>query len=137
LSDAGAGGGKLLGNVTSRDIQFQLPPNPISVLMPMDLIAAREGITLHEANAILRDSIEGRLVSLLARSDLLRNQKFPLVSKRPEIKQLYTAVAIGARPGDRERLKLLVVDIVVLDSIQSNSISNRDALMDQADISWR
>ena len=93
-----------------------------------------QGITLTEANDILRDSKKGklpiidsssRLISLLARSDLLKDQTYPLASKNPQSKQLYAAAAIGTRPSDRERLALLVeagLDIVILDSSQGNSI---------------
>lgn len=134
FSDTGVIGGKLLGIVTGRDIQFQSPQAPLAQLMTTNLVTAREGITLLEANTILRDSKkgklpivdkEGRLVSLLARSDLLKNQNYPLASKRPESKQLYAAAAVGTRPADRDRLKALVeagLDIIVLDSSQGNSI---------------
>lgn len=102
--------------------------------MTTDLVTAPSGVTLAEANALLRDCKKGklpivdssfRLVSLLARSDLLKNQNFPLSSKRPESKQLYAAAAVGTRLADRERLKLLKeagLDIVVVDSSQGNSI---------------
>ncbi|OSX60694.1 hypothetical protein POSPLADRAFT_1058868 [Postia placenta MAD-698-R-SB12] len=134
ITDTGALGGKLLGIVTNRDIQFRQPSTPLSEVMTTDLITAPEGVTLEEANDILRDSKkgklpivdkEGRLTSLLARSDLLKNQNFPLASKLPSSKQLYAAAAVGTRPADRLRLALLAeagLDIVVLDSSQGNSV---------------
>jgi IMP dehydrogenase len=133
-SDTGKLGGKLLGIVTSRDIQFNAPTTPLHTIMTTDLVTARTGVTLAEANNILRLSKKGKLpivsannelVSLLARSDLLKNKNFPLASKSPETKQLYCAAAVGTREADKERLRLLVeagLDIVVLDSSQGNSV---------------
>ena len=106
----------------------------LSQIMTTDLVTAQQGITLTEANDILRDSKKGKLpiinskgqlISLLARSDLLKNHSYPLASKNPISKQLYAAAAVGTRPSDRERLAILVeagLDIVVLDSSQGNSI---------------
>ncbi|TFK71579.1 IMP dehydrogenase [Pluteus cervinus] len=140
ITDTGSLGGKLLGIVTARDIQFRSTNTKLSDVMTTSLVTARQGITLKEANDILRDSKkgklpiidqEGRLVSLLARSDLLKNQSYPLASKNPESKQLYAAAAIGTRPSDRERLALLVeagLDIIVLDSSQGNSVYQVDMI---------
>ncbi|KAF8797740.1 IMP dehydrogenase [Phlegmacium glaucopus] len=134
ITDTGLVGGKLVGIVTARDVQFRDPLTPLSEVMTTDLVTAQQGITLTEANDILRDSkkgklpiidSDGQLISLLARSDLLKNQSYPLASKNPKSKQLYAAAAIGTRPSDRERLALLLeagLDIVVLDSSQGNSI---------------
>ncbi|KAJ8509446.1 hypothetical protein ONZ45_g8382 [Pleurotus djamor] len=134
ITETGALGGKLVGIVTSRDVQFRDPATRLADVMTTTLVTAQQGITLTEANDILRDSkkgklpivdSQGRLVSLLARSDLLKNQSYPLASKNPESKQLYAAAAVGTRPSDRERLTLLVeagLDIVVLDSSQGNSV---------------
>ncbi|KAF8313228.1 IMP dehydrogenase [Clavulina sp. PMI_390] len=133
VTDTGAIGGKLVGIVTNRDVQFSSPTLLLSEVMTTQLVTAPHGTTLPEANELLRVSKkgklpiidkEGRLVALLARSDLLKNHNYPLASKNPETKQLYSAAAIGTRPADRERLKLLVeagLDIVNVDSSQGNS----------------
>lgn len=126
---------KLVGMVTSRDIQFhhQLD-DPVTAIMATDLVTAPSGTTLAEANDVLRRSKKGKLpivdndgnlVSLLSRTDLMKNLHYPLASKLPQSKQLICSAAIGTREEDKERLKLLVeagLDIVILDSSQGNSI---------------
>lgn len=133
--DTGKLGGKLIGIVTARDVQFRSSSALLSTVMTShpDLVVAPFGVTLEQANAILRDSKKGKLplvdkdgclTALLARSDLLKNKDYPLASKKPESKQLLCAAAIGTRGPDKDRLKLLVeagLDIVVLDSSQGNS----------------
>jgi IMP dehydrogenase len=121
--------------ITNRDIQFHDNLNePVTAVMSTDLVTAREGITLKEANNILRQSKKGKLpivdshgnlISLLSRSDLTKNLSYPLASKSPSSKQLLAAAAIGTRPEDKLRLAELVdagLDIVILDSSQGNSM---------------
>ena len=121
--------------ITTRDIQFH--PNlddPVTAVMSTDLVTAPAGTTLAEANSVLSRSKKGKLpiidkdgnfVALLSRSDLMKNLHFPHASKLPHSKQLICAAAIGTRPDDRDRLRLLVdagLDIVILDSSQGNSV---------------
>lgn len=121
--------------ITTRDIQFHPAlDDPVTMVMSTDLVTAPSGTTLIEANAVLRKSKKGKLpivdfngnlVSLLSRSDLMKNLHYPLASKLPHSKQLICAAAIGTRPEDKVRLQKLIdagLDIVVLDSSQGNSI---------------
>ncbi|KAF2720886.1 IMP dehydrogenase [Polychaeton citri CBS 116435] len=126
---------KLVGIVTPRDIQFHNnADSPVTEVMSTDLVTGREGIDLLQANEILYKSKKGKLpivdasgnlVSLLSRSDLMKNLNYPLASKVPGTKQLLSAAAIGTRESDKERLQALVdagLDIVILDSSQGNSL---------------
>ncbi|HOP30338.1 MAG TPA: IMP dehydrogenase [Spirochaetota bacterium] len=125
---------KLIGIVTNRDIDFEKDrTKKLSEIMTKDLLTAEEGITLSDANKILRSSKkgklpivdkEGRLVALMSRNDLLKNREFPLSSKDGK-KQLRVGAAISTKEESKDRLAALHeagVDVVVIDSAQGNSI---------------
>ena len=135
LAENGTLRSKLVGIITPRDVQFHDNlDDPVSAVMSTDLVTARQGVELKEANDILSKSKKGKLpivdensnlIALLSRSDLMKNLYYPLASKLPHSKQLIAAAAIGTRPDDKIRLQKLVeagLDIVVLDSSQGNSI---------------
>ncbi|KAH9862777.1 hypothetical protein J1614_010870 [Plenodomus biglobosus] len=132
---------KLVGIITPRDIQFHDKlDDPVTAVMSTDLITARHGVELKEANDILNKSKKGKLpivdeagnlIALLSRSDLMKNLNYPLASKLPHSKQLIAAAAVGTRPEDKTRLQKLVdagLDIVVLDSSQGNSMYQVDMI---------
>ncbi|HUT36832.1 MAG TPA: IMP dehydrogenase [Planctomycetota bacterium] len=125
---------KLVGIVTNRDIDFE--PDRSKLLrevMTTNLVTARKGITLLEANRILRESKKGklpivdeagRLVCLVARTDLRKNEDYPLATKGAD-KQLLVGAAISTRDADHERVAELVkqrVDVIVIDSSQGDSV---------------
>ena len=140
VTEDGRLGSRLVGMVTSRDVDFRSDQaTPVAELMtPLaQLVTAKVGCTLAQANDILRTNKKsklpivddaGNLVSLISRTDLKKNRDYPHASKDAN-KQLLCAAAIGTRPGDRDRARALIaegVDVLVLDSSQGNSTYQLD-----------
>lgn len=134
ITEDGTLGSKLVGIITNRDIDFEKDRSrPLSDVMTTELVTADEGVTLHEANQILKKSKKGklpvvdqdfRLVALLSRRDLVKNKDFPYASKSMG-KQLLVGAAISTKPEDRERVDALVasgVDVLLVDSAQGFSV---------------
>ncbi|KAL3232295.1 hypothetical protein RNJ44_04211 [Nakaseomyces bracarensis] len=124
-----------MGIITSRDFQFLEDDNlKVKDVMTTELVTGKAGITLSEGNDILKTTKKGKLliideagnlVSMLSRTDLMKNQNYPLASKSATTKQLLCGAAIGTIDADKERLRLMVeagLDVVILDSSQGNSI---------------
>ena len=125
---------KLVGIVTNRDIDFEKDRSrKLAEVMTKEVLTAPQGISLSDANKILRASKKGKLpivddagnlVALMSRNDLLKNKEYPNASKDAR-KQLRVGAAISTREEAKERLAELAkvgVDVIVVDSAQGNSI---------------
>jgi IMP dehydrogenase len=134
ITEDGTLKGRLVGIVTNRDLDFEKDRSrPLRAVMSTELITAPQGVTLSEANKILRASKKGklpvvdenfRLVSLVARRDLVKNIAYPDASKDSS-KQLLVGAAVSTREEDRERVDELAragVNAIVVDSAQGNSV---------------
>ncbi|KAG2447642.1 hypothetical protein HYH02_007560 [Chlamydomonas schloesseri] len=137
VTDTGALGGKLLGVVTTRDIDFINDKlTPLAEVMTTDLVTAPEGTSAEAAGALLKKikknklplvNAQGELVALATRGGFKDARNFPAPGA-PSLDangQLRCGAAVGTRDSDRERVKMLwesaLVDAVILDSSQGDS----------------
>lgn len=140
VTDTGAVGGKLLGVVASRDVDFLSDRHtPLSEVMTSAasglLETAPEGTTPAQALEALRASGRGRLpivnangelVALATRALFREARNFPALGEPTVDAQgrLRCGAAVGTREGDKERvaaLRAAGVDVVILDSSQGDS----------------
>jgi IMP dehydrogenase len=125
---------KLMGIVTNRDIDFDIDhTKKIKDVMTTDVSTAKKGISLVQANEILKKSKKGKLpivddngclVAFMCRNDLLKNREYPFASKDGQ-KQLMVGAAVSTKDESKERLDKMVqvgLNVVVIDSAQGNSI---------------
>ncbi|MCZ8346907.1 MAG: IMP dehydrogenase [Leptospiraceae bacterium] len=140
ITEDGTPNSKLIGIVTNRDVDFEKDRTlPLGKLMTTELITANEGISLLEANDILKKSKkgklpivnkQGRLVSLVSRSDIKKNRDYPYASKDAD-KRLLVGAAVSTLPESRDRVAELVkvgVDVIIIDSAQGDSIYQIDMI---------
>ncbi|EDO07046.1 putative inosine-5'-monophosphate dehydrogenase [Babesia bovis T2Bo] len=140
ITTDGRCGSKLEGIVTSGDVCFvQDKCTKIEEIMTRDPIVGHHPLTLQDANNILYKSrkgilpivnASGELVSIVSRSDIKRNRRFPKASHNENM-QLLVGVAISTQPGSIEKAKKLMdagADVLVIDSSQGNSVYQIDLI---------
>jgi IMP dehydrogenase len=141
ITEEGRMGSKLLGIVTTRDVDFiKDRSTPLKDVMTTDLVVGHTGCTLEEANEILKKSKKGKLpivndkyelIALASRDDLKKHRDYPQATKDDKNKRLLCGATIGTRETDKERLRSLVrvgVDVVIIDSSQGDSVYQRDMI---------
>mmetsp|Transcript_28162 Transcript_28162/g.57685 ORF Transcript_28162/g.57685 Transcript_28162/m.57685 type:complete len:556 (+) Transcript_28162:180-1847(+) len=141
ITENGKIGSKLLGMVCTRDIDFVGDDDlPVSEVMTRELVVAKEGCTLSQANELMKSSKKGKLpivndknelVALISRTDLLKNRDYPNCSVDKTSKQLLCGAAVGTRDTDYDRVRALAaehVDVIVIDSAQGDSTFQADMI---------
>ncbi|KAF4652960.1 Inosine-5'-monophosphate dehydrogenase 1 [Perkinsus olseni] len=132
VTESGSMGSKLLGLVTSRDIDFRKDRSIklSEVMTPAEkLVVGCDPISLPEAHRRIRESKKnklpivnknGDLVALISRQDLKSSRNYPNATLDAN-KQLMVGAAVSTRPCDEARAQQLIdagVDVIVVDSSQ-------------------
>jgi IMP dehydrogenase len=127
-------GGRLVGIVTNRDLQFEVDlDQPIGGVMTSEgLVTVPVGTTLDEARKLLHKHRieklpvvdgEGNLRGLITVKDIFKRQQYPNACK-DEHGRLRVGAAVGAGAKDLDRAALLVdagVDVLVVDTAHGHS----------------
>ncbi|ORM40399.1 Inosine-5'-monophosphate dehydrogenase [Babesia sp. Xinjiang] len=140
ITTNGRRGSKLEGIVTSGDVCFVSDKSTkIEEVMTREPIVGKHPLTLQEAKKILFEikkgvlpivNDNGELVSIVSRSDIKKNRKFPNASLN-ENSQLLVGVAISTQSGSLEKAARLLeagADVLVIDSSQGNSVYQIDLI---------
>lgn len=124
----------LIGIVTNRDLRFEhFVDKPLNTIMTEDnLITAREGTTLEEAEKTLQEhkveklpivDDDMKLVGLITFKDIEKKMNFPNACK-DEMGRLRVGAAVGVTPDTMERVDALVesgVDVITIDTAHGHS----------------
>jgi IMP dehydrogenase len=127
-------GGKLVGIVTNRDLQFETDlDQPIrAVMTAQGLITVPVGTTLEEAERLLHEhrieklpvvDEDGMLRGLITVKDIFKRRQFPHACKDGH-GRLRAGAALGAGKADIDRARALVdagVDALVIDTAHGHS----------------
>uniref|UniRef100_A0A0N4ZAC1 Inosine-5'-monophosphate dehydrogenase n=1 Tax=Parastrongyloides trichosuri TaxID=131310 RepID=A0A0N4ZAC1_PARTI len=145
VTEDGKLGSKLVGLVTSRDIDFinesEYEVTKIRDVMTVfdNLITGNEDISTDEAYSIIEKAKIGKLpiinknkelCGLISRSDMLKKRDFPLSSYDKQ-GRLMVGAAISTRDGAIDKVDKLVkagVDVIVIDSSNGSSCFQLDVL---------
>jgi IMP dehydrogenase len=132
---------KLIGIITNRDIKFEadFTKKVDEVMTKENLVTAREGINLVEAQQILKQhkieklpivDEEGHLKGLITIKDIEKKIQYPNSAKDAQ-GRLLCGAALGISADLMDRVEALVkanVDVVVLDSAHGHSMGVINAL---------
>jgi IMP dehydrogenase len=127
--------GKLVGIITGRDVRFADPSLRIADVMTTDVITAKEGIRMDEAEELMKShkieklpvvDEDGRLKGLITYKDIALRGKYGNAT-RDEQGRLRVGAAIS--PFDVERAKELskIADLLVIDVAHFHSLRVMEA----------
>jgi len=126
--------GELIGIITNRDLRFENENERLvaEVMTSKNLITAKEGTSLKQAEMILQDhkieklpvvNPQGKLVGLITYRDIIKVSENPNANK-DSYGRLRVAAAIGVTGDTMDRAKALIkegVDALVIDTAHGHS----------------